>query len=875
MKVAQKKTILLVEDEAILAMTKKMQLEKYGYVVKIVNTGEDAVETIKNIPEIDIILMDIDLGAGIDGTEAAEIVLRDHDIPIVFLSSHMEREIVEKTEKITSYGYVVKNSSITVLDASIKMAFKLFDAKKRELEKETALRKSEEKYRLISENTSDGLIHSTSDGVIDYVSPSYSSQLGYSELEVCGKDYEAISLLIHPDDRNLLFSSIYGAIEQKKKELTYTYRAKHSQGHYIWREDHARFLYDPSGSYLGAYVSCRDITDRKNIEIELQAKTKALQIQNEKLLKSQEKLRAGKIRSRHAEKVAKLGHWTLLLDSQTIIASEGADEIYGVDFKRIPVAEVQTIPLPEYRPILNKTLHDLVANDIPYDLEFKICRPCDGALVDIHSAATFDKKTNTVFGIIQDITERKQKETALLETQERLRLTLEGSELGEWDWNLKTDKITRNDQWAAMLGYTPAEIDDSFQQGFELQHPDDRDRVLQAVQDHLEGRTDSYNISYRLRTNNGTYKWIRDSGKIMERDKQGIPSRLCGTHADIDKQKQAEQLISNSKNLLTSIFESSPEIIIFALDTNFQYLAFNKKHKEAMKQIWGKEIEIGMNILDVIGDHPDRLKAKANFERALKGESFVIVEEYGDETLSRQSWLDHWSPIKTNDGEIIGLTCILLNHTERKLAEEKIKNLLAEKELVLKEVHHRIKNYMNTIRALLSMQADESKDEVTRIALCDAEKRLNSMAVLYEKLFSSKNYSKLSIAEYLPSLVDEIVSNFPTSRIVTIEKHIQDFELDTKHLQPLGLIINELLTNIMKYAFTGRPSGHITVTAAHNDGHIAISVHDNGVDFPDGASLDSHSGFGLQLVQALTEQLHGKISIEQNNGTQITLEFEK
>jgi len=137
-----KKAVLLVEDEAILAMSEKMALEQYGYTVKTAATGEKAIEAVESDPDLDLILMDIDLGKGIDGTQAAEIILKDHDIPIVFVSSHSEREIVEKTEKITSYGYVVKSSSLTVLDASIKMAFKLFDAIKRERKKEEDLRES-------------------------------------------------------------------------------------------------------------------------------------------------------------------------------------------------------------------------------------------------------------------------------------------------------------------------------------------------------------------------------------------------------------------------------------------------------------------------------------------------------------------------------------------------------------------------------------------------------------------------------------------------------------------------------------------------------------------------------------------------------------
>jgi PAS domain S-box-containing protein len=143
-----KKTILLVEDEVIIAMTEKMQLEKYGYAVVTAHNGEIAVGKVESVPGIDLVLMDIDLGSGIDGTEAAARILKDHDLPVVFLSSHTDPVIVGKTERITSYGYVVKNSSTTVLDASIKMAFKLFDSNRK-------FKETEKHLESIIESTSD------------------------------------------------------------------------------------------------------------------------------------------------------------------------------------------------------------------------------------------------------------------------------------------------------------------------------------------------------------------------------------------------------------------------------------------------------------------------------------------------------------------------------------------------------------------------------------------------------------------------------------------------------------------------------------------------------------------------------------------------
>jgi len=130
-----RKTILLVEDDVILALSEMRQLKKEGYEVLHSDSGENSIQVVRELAgAIDLILMDVDLGDGIDGTVAAQEILKEFSIPVVFLSSHTEPEVVEKTEKITSYGYVVKNTGATVLNTSIKMAFKLFQAHK-DLEK--------------------------------------------------------------------------------------------------------------------------------------------------------------------------------------------------------------------------------------------------------------------------------------------------------------------------------------------------------------------------------------------------------------------------------------------------------------------------------------------------------------------------------------------------------------------------------------------------------------------------------------------------------------------------------------------------------------------------------------------------------------------
>jgi len=211
--------------------------------------------------------------------------------------------------------------------------------------------------------------------------------------------------------------------------------------------------------------------------------------------------------------------------------------------------------------------------------------------------------------------------------------------------------------------------------------------------------------------------------------------------------------------------------------------------------------------------------------------------------------------------------------SERKQSEEKIKSLLAGKELLLNEVHHRIKNNMNTIKGLLTLQLIAEENPSAADSLRDAESRVQSMIMLYDRLYSTDNFRELSVKEYLQPLTGEIVGSFPNFAKVKIETDIEDFVLNVQMLSPLGIIINELLTNMMKYAFTGRDSGLIKVSAFMKDNHVVVHVQDDGVGVPENVSFENSTGFGLELVNMLVTQIGGSIRIDRGEGTRFVLEF--
>ncbi len=165
------------------------------------------------------------------------------------------------------------------------------------------------------------------------------------------------------------------------------------------------------------------------------------------------------------------------------------------------------------------------------------------------------------------------------------------------------------------------------------------------------------------------------------------------------------------------------------------------------------------------------------------------------------------------------------------------------------------------------LQAGTLKDPSAIDALKDAGNRVKNMMILYNKLYQFTGVDNIPVMNYLSNLVDEVIANFPNSKSVRLMKNIDDFVLDTKILQPLGIIINELLTNIMKYAFTGMDNGLIEVSVKQRENTVSITVADNGIGMPGSVGFENKNSFGLQLVRELVKQINGTIRIVRGKGS--------
>ncbi len=869
------RTILLVEDEIIIAMNEMGQLKKEGYQVVHVSSGEKALEQTRRDPgKIDLILMDIDLGKGMDGAQAAQEILKQQDIPIVFLSSHTEPEIVEKTEQITSYGYVVKNSGITVLTASIKMAFKLHAARlalqqvNQELEGEIAGRmRTEEALRASEKNLRDAQ-HLTHIGSWQWIIATDTVNWSEELYHINGRNpdlpaprYAEMAMCYTPESWARLQAAVARAVQtgepyELEIEIVRTdgvHRLTLSRGEADCEAD---------GKIIGLHGTVQDITEQKQAEIALQL--------------SEEKFSKAFLFSPDAIMI------TRITDGKIIEVNEGFSRLS--EYSRAEALASSSIDLN-----LWANLHDrdccvaaLREHRVVRDYEFKFRIKSGKKLDCLYSGELITLSGETyVLSVIRDITESKQAEDALHASEERLRQIIEqmpypveicdpngaaqmvnqaflkmfdipSADLIVKKYNVFEDRLVMN-----ILGV--AEEVRRVYAGEQVFIPE---LAIPAAKKQPElgvGGTDTIVLETTM------FPVFRAAGEIW-----GVVT----IWKDISDRKKAENALRESEERFRVLFEGAPDAIFLADPESGKILEANR----AASRLLAKPIEaiVGMNQAEL---HPPKVEdfSKESFHRHIQeaqSQGYTQpVETIALRADNAQVPVEVVAQVVQINGRGV-LMGTFRDITERKRAEDQIKALLGEKEVLLREVHHRIKNNMSIIASLLAMQADAQEESVVRKALQDAVARIKSMMVLYDKLYRSENFGAISLQDYLPPLLHQVVGLFSYANPVSIHTQVEDILLSPKMLSPLGIILTELTTNAMKYAFPGRSDGTITVTARREAEEVSIIFQDNGVGMPETFCLESSNSFGMQLIDLLVKQLRGSLAIEMQHGAKIKIKFQ-
>ena len=232
--------------------------------------------------------------------------------------------------------------------------------------------------------------------------------------------------------------------------------------------------------------------------------------------------------------------------------------------------------------------------------------------------------------------------------------------------------------------------------------------------------------------------------------------------------------------------------------------------------------------------------------------------------------------LRTDEDQLTGYVSTIEDITDNKKSEDMIRASLSEKELLLREIHHRVKNNLQVVSSLLNMQSAQIKNEEALQIFKESQNRVKSMALIHEKLYSSQNLSKIKFDDYIRNLSTHLFRTYKIdSNVIILNLNIdKDILLGIDTAIPCGLILNELITNSVKYAFPQDKQGEITVEFCHNaNGSYTLSVGDNGVGLPAGMDIKKTETLGMQLVDTLTEQVDGMLELDRKNGTRFRFTF--
>ncbi len=448
----------------------------------------------------------------------------------------------------------------------------------------------------------------------------------------------------------------------------------------------------------------------------------------------------------------------------------------------------------------------------------------------------------------------ERKETACLEA--RWRHALENVGDGVWDWHIPTGSVYFSPSWKSMLGYCDEEIENRYEEWRSRVHPEDLEEAEKGIFAHAEGKSEEYRNQHRLRCKDGSWKWILDRGRVVEHDADGNGIRMVGTHTDITCQIELQRELEHNRMLLTRAQEMG-EIGHWEIDLASGLVAGSP----VARKIYG--VSDSSLPLDIIKQTP-LPEYRPALDQALKTHIESGVEYDVEFKLGRPdgSILDVRSraEIDREKNKIFG---IIQNITDLKRAEHQVRALLEEKELLLREVHHRVKNNLSLITSLISLQSSDIKDERALEALQELKGRVSGMQLIYDRLYRTSMYEESSLREYLVELTAEIGRSLLISGRVRIETDIEDIALGTSKIFPVGIVVNELVTNAIKHAFPGKTGGLIRVAGvvSERDRKMVIRVEDDGSGIGPGVSADSGGGFGLQMVRIMTKQLSGELSL--------------
>jgi PAS domain S-box-containing protein len=430
-----------------------------------------------------------------------------------------------------------------------------------------------------------------------------------------------------------------------------------------------------------------------------------------------------------------------------------------------------------------------------------------------------------------------------------------------------------NRAFLTMMGYSAEELQQL--NYMSITHPDDRARNLELLTATVAGRLPGYRYEKRLQRKSGEYIWVVVVTSPL-RDQQGGVTGVVSQVEDITERKRAEQALRDSEERYRRAERGTNDgLWDWNIATGEDYLS---PRWLAMLGYQPGELPYRRStVLDMI--HPDdKARVDAAVEAQLRHGRLYDLEMRLRCKSGDYLWVQTRAEAERDaQGQAVRMSGSITDIGQRKQAEEQIRAALRDKELLLKEIYHRVKNNLQVIASLLNLQGRNDHDGNTRALLEDSANRVKSMALVHEQLYQGGDLSSIDFAAYLGQLVRHLAdAHGAAGQRVPIRLDVAPVQLGIETAVPLGLIINELLSNAYKHAYPGERGGEVVLRlAVLDDGHIEVIVSDHGVGLPPGLRPETVTSLGLRLVASLTEQLEGALECGPNgaSGSRFTVRF--
>lgn len=363
------------------------------------------------------------------------------------------------------------------------------------------------------------------------------------------------------------------------------------------------------------------------------------------------------------------------------------------------------------------------------------------------------------------------------------------------------------------------------------------------------------------------------------RDGSGKGLGYMAIFRDITEYRANERRALEQKAKLESIFNSTENMLMWTMDRQFRLSTSNKNFENWTKENLSEPVGLGDNVLQVLEciTDPNLYQGQlSGFVNAFSGrpQQFELAVLNRD---NNQMWLQFFINPVYLDNEQEEVSCLVYDTTDRKSIEHKIREALKEKEVLLQEIHHRVKNNLQVISSILNLQSSYVSDKRILEVLQESQNRIKSMSFIHETLYRTTDFSSINFSEYLRTLANNLIQTYSLrGHAVTFRPELEDITVHIDQAIPCGLIVNELISNALKYAYTGRDSGNLDLSIHEESGRLHLRVADDGVGVPEGFDFEKVDSLGIQLVYTLTEQLDGDIKVNSSpgKGTEIIITFE-